>query len=190
MKRKVLWIIAILAIGILLICLTGCRNNENVNPDENKQENISNSNETSNINEENQEIQVSTTGKLTLENFKNIMEEMGLEVVSNTPEGVNSANHLYTVNANNNSIRYEFNEYKDESVAKNQWNSNVKNSFTEEELIKNEEDQNSNRLESKADNRNFIYFREGNNLLNVVVLDEVGEAELAKVREVFEKLGY
>lgn len=118
------------------------------------------------------------------------MEEMGLEIVSNTPEGINSANHLYTVNASNNSIRYEFNEYKDESVAKNQWNSNVKNSFTEEELIKNEESQNGNRLESKVDNRNFIYFREGNNLLNVVVLDEAGEAELAKVREVFEKLGY
>lgn len=77
MKRKVLWIIAILAISILLICLTGCVNNENVNPDENKQENISNSNETSNINEENQEIQVSTTGKLTLENFKILWKKWG-----------------------------------------------------------------------------------------------------------------
>ncbi len=36
----------------------------------------------------------------------------------------------------------------------------------------------------------FIYFREGNNLLNVVVLYEAGEAKLAKVREVFEKLRY
>lgn len=194
MKKKILGVGIILVLIIMLLNLTGCGNDNN-NKTETQQENLSdtvkNNENTNNSNEINSGIEISNSGELTLENFKKIMQEMNLEVRSDTPEGVNSANHLYTVYDDNNSIRYTFNEYKNEEIARNQWNANVKNRFTGEQEIRNEEDENSSRLEIKvADRGTYIDFREGKNVLNVAISIDAGENAVAKAKEVFEKLGY
>ena len=181
MKRKILMIILC---GVMVLGFTtGCDS-------EKSEEKDVNVNETNNTNNDSSDKEADS-GKLTLENFKQIMQEMNLEVISKTPEDIPSANHVYTVDTDNNKTRYVFNNYKDEDIAKTQWNNSIKDYLPEGEVIVKKENDNSNRVEIKLpDGETQIYFRENNNILTVVVLNEAGEDGLERVKNALEKLGF
>lgn len=181
MKRKLLMIILC---GFMVLGLTtGCEEKKDDKTD-------TNVNDTNNVNNETNDKE-DNSGKLTLENFKQVMQEMNLEVISKTPEDIPSANHVYTVDTDNYKTRYVFNNYKDEDIAKTQWNYNIKDFLPDGEVIVKKENDNSNRVEIKtSDGITHIYFRENNNILTVVVLNEAGEDGLERVKNALEKLGF
>lgn len=190
MKKKIYMIGTVLILASMLIILTGCgEKSENTNT-----ENINNENIQANVNNNKALNETETaTGKLTIENFKKVMSEKGLEVVQNTPEGLNSAVYNYSVN-DTMAIRYEFNDYKTEEIAQNKWNENLKgieDNYTDRQVIKEEENGNTYKLEfTRPDYGTLIEFKEGKNTLRVVILESANEEAVARAKDILENLGF
>ena len=190
MKKKIYMIGTVLILVSMLIILTGCgEKSENTNT-----ENINNENIQANVNNNKALNETETaTGKLTIENFKKVMSEKGLEVVQNTPEGLNSAVYNYSVN-DTMAIRYEFNDYKTEEIAQNKWNENLKgieDNYTDRQVIKEEENGNTYKLEfTRPDYGTLIEFKEGKNTLSVVILESANEEAVARAKDILENLGF
>lgn len=190
MKKKIYMVVTVLILASMLIILTGCgEKSENTNT-----ENINNENIQANVNNNKALNETETaTGKLTIENFKKVMSEKGLEVVQNTPEGLNSAVYNYSVN-DTMAIRYEFNDYKTEEIAQNKWNENLKgieDNYTDRQVIKEEENGNTYKLEfTRPDYGTLIEFKEGKNTLRVVILESANEEAVARAKDILENLGF
>lgn len=190
MKKKIYMVVTVLILASMLIILTGCgEKSENTNT-----ENINNENIQANVNNNKALNETETaTGKLTIENFKKVMSEKGLEVVQNTPEGLNSAVYNYSVN-DTMAIRYEFNDYKTEEIAQNKWNENLKgieDNYTDRQVIKEEENGNTYKLEfTRPDYGTLIEFKEGKNTLSVVILESANEEAVARAKDILENLGF
>lgn len=190
MKKKIYMVVTVLILASMLIILTGCgEKSENTNT-----ENINNENIQANVNNNKALNETETaTGKLTIENFKKVMSEKGLEVVQNTPEGLNSAVYNYSVN-DTMAIRYEFNDYKTEEIAQNKWNENLKgieDNYTDRQVIKEEENGNTYKLEfTRPDYGTLIEFKEGKNILSVVILESADAEAVARAKDILENLGF
>ena len=190
MKKKIYMVVTVLILASILIILTGCgEKSENTNT-----ENINNENIQANVNNNKSLNETETaTGKLTIENFKKVMSEKGLEVVQNTPEGLNSAVYNYSVN-DTTAIRYEFEDYKNEEIAQNKWNENLKgieDNYTDRQVIKEEENGNTYKLEfTRPDYGTLIEFKEGKNILSVVILESADAEAVARAKDILENLGF
>lgn len=190
MKKKIYMVVTVLILASMLIILTGCgEKSENTNT-----ENINNENIQANVNNNKALNETETaTGKLTIENFKKIMNEKGLEVQQNTPDGVNSAVYNYSVN-DTTAIRYEFEDYKNEEIAKSKWNENLKgieDNYTDRQVIKEEKNGDTHKLEfTRPDYGTLIEFKEGKNILSVVILESADAEAVARAKDILENLGF
>lgn len=190
MKKKIYMIGTVLILVSMLIILTGCgEKSENTNT-----ENTNNENMQASVNNNKALNETETaTGKLTIENFKKVMSEKGLEVVQNTPEGLNSAVYNYSVN-DTMAIRYEFNDYKTEEIAQNKWNENLKgieDNYTDRQVIKEEKNGDTHKLEfTRPDYGTLIEFKEGKNILSVVILESADAEAVARAKDILENLGF
>lgn len=191
MKKKIYMIGTVLILVSMLIILTGCgEKSENTNTENTNNENMQAS-VNNNISYETETATVE--GKLTIENFKKIMNEKGLEVQQNTPDGVNSAVYNYSVN-DTTAIRYEFEDYKNEEIAKSKWNENLKgieDNYTDRQVIKEEKNGDTHKLEfTRPDYGTLIEFKEGKNTLSVVILESANEEAVARAKDILENLGF
>ncbi len=190
MKKKIYMIGTVLILVSMLIILTGCgEKSENTNT-----ENTNNENMQASVNNNKALNETETaTGKLTIENFKKIMNEKGLEVQQNTPDGVNSAVYNYSVN-DTTAIRYEFEDYKNEEIAKSKWNENLKgieDNYTDRQVIKEEKNGDTHKLEfTRPDYGTLIEFKEGKNILSVVILESADAEAVARAKDILENLGF
>ena len=190
MKKKIYMVVTVLILASMLIILTGCgEKSENTNT-----ENINNENIQANVNNNKALNETETaTGKLTIENFKKVMSEKGLEVQQNTPDGLNSAVYNYSVN-DTTAIRYEFEDYKNEEIAKSKWNENLKgieDNYTDRQVIKEEKNGDTHKLEfTRPDYGTLIEFKEGKNILSVVILESADAEAVARAKDILENLGF
>ena len=178
MKKKILGLGIVSILIAMLVLLTGCGENKDINDD-------------LKANEGDEQV-IESNSKLTLENFKRVMQEKGLQIADTLGDNTNSLEKAkYQAEDTVNSTIYYFTEYKEEEDSERLWNVKVKSSSSIKSVVNEQEDNNTNKMEViLTTNATSIQYRDGKCQLKIQVQEDGGDSALQLAREVAKELGY